>query len=200
MRALVEYKFSSFSGNVTFSAGSVDTGSSEDGQGAGGPQAGEASAEGTGGGTGAEAGAPPALSRMDKIRADMDKKVARPAGGSDAPELRKDAAPREMGAYIHEGIGLKNDSKFDFLQYWEARGPDGVDPSVKVVVPARWPHIELLARWYAGIDTTSCQAERTFSALKQVLSDMRAGTLAHKTEKMLLLRLNRHLIPGFARV
>ena len=29
---------------------------------------------------------------------------------------------------------------------------------------------------------------------------MRAGTLAHKTEKMLLLRLNRHLIPGFARV
>ena len=30
---------------------------------------------------------------------------------------------------------------------------------------------------------------------------MRAGTLAHKTEKMLLLlRLNRHLLPGFARV
>ena len=28
---------------------------------------------------------------------------------------------------------------------------------------------------------------------------MCAGTLAHKTEKMLLLRLNRHLIPGFAR-
>ena len=26
------------------------------------------------------------------------------------------------------------------------------------------------------------------------------GTLAHKTEKMLLLRLNRSLIPGFARV
>ena len=33
----------------------------------------------------------------------------------------------------------------------------------------------------------------------RVLSDMCAGTLAHKTEKMLLLRLNRHLIiPGFA--
>ena len=30
---------------------------------------------------------------------------------------------------------------------------------------------------------------------------MRAGTLAHTTEKMLLLlRLNRPLIPGFARV
>ena len=67
-------------------------------------------------------------------------------------------------------------------------------------MPARWPHIGLLARLYAGIDTTSCQAERNFSALKQVLSDMRAGTLARKTEKMLLLRLNRHLIPGFARI
>ena len=76
----------------------------------------------------------------------------------------------------------KNDSKFDFLQYWEARGTDGVDPSGKVVMPACWPHIELLARLYAGMDTTSCQAERNFSALEQVLSDMRAGTLAHKAE------------------
>ena len=53
VRALVEYKFSSLSGNVTFSAGSVGIGSSGDGQGAGGPQAGEAGAEGTGGGRGA---------------------------------------------------------------------------------------------------------------------------------------------------
>ena len=151
------------------------------------------------GGTGAEAGAPPAMFRMDKIRADMDKKVARPPGDVDAPELQKDAALREMAAYMKEATP-KNDSMFDFLQYWEARGTDGVDPSGKVVVPARWSHIELLARLYADIDTTSCQAERNFSALKQVLSDMRAGTLARKTEKMLLLRLNRHLIAGFSRV
>ena len=38
------------------------------------------------------------MSRMDKIRADMNKKVARPAGDFDAPELRKDAALREMAA------------------------------------------------------------------------------------------------------
>ncbi|CAM9970799.1 unnamed protein product, partial [Ascophyllum nodosum] len=123
---------------------------------------------------------------MDKIRAD------------DAPELRKDAALREMAAYMKEAAP-KNDSKFDFLQYWEAWGTDGVDPSGKVVVPTRWPHIGLLARLYTGIDTTSCQAERNFSALKKVLSDMRASTLARKTEEMLLLRLNSHLIPGFAR-
>ena len=116
-------------------------------------------------GTGAEAGAPPAMSRMDKIRADMNKKVARPTGNVDVPGLRKDAALREMTAYVKEAAP-KNDSKFDFLQYWEARGTDGVDPSGKIVVPARWPHIGLLARLYAGIDTTSCQAERNFSALK----------------------------------
>ena len=56
VRALLEYKFSSFSGNVTFSAGSVGTGSSGDGQGAGGPQVGEASAEETGGGGGHRGG------------------------------------------------------------------------------------------------------------------------------------------------
>ena len=39
------------------------------------------------------------MSRMDKIRADMNEKVARPLGDVDAPELRKDAALREMAAY-----------------------------------------------------------------------------------------------------
>ena len=140
-------------------------------------------------GTGTEAGVPPAMSRTDKIRADMNKKVVHPAGDVDAPELRKDAVLREMAAYTKEAAP-KNDSKFDFLQYyWEARYTDRVDPSGKIVVPARWPHIGLLARLYAGIDTTSCQAERNFSTLEQVLiSDARAGTLAHKTEKILSLR------------
>ena len=136
---------------------------------------------------------------MNKIKADMNKKVARPAGDVDAPEPRKDAALREMATYMKEAAP-KNDSKFDFLQYWEARGHGWGRPVGEGIVPAGWPHIGLLARLHAGIDTTSCQAERNFFALKQVLSDMRAGTLARKTEKMLLLRLNRHLIPGFARV
>ena len=92
VRALAEYKFSSFSGIVTFSAGSFGTGSSGDGQ----IKAREAPKQerqapkarrGGSGGTGAEAGAPPTMSRMDKIRADMNKKVARPAGDVDAPEL-----------------------------------------------------------------------------------------------------------------
>ena len=108
------------------------------------------------------------MSRMDKIRADMNKKVARPAGDVDAPELRKDAALREMAAYMKEAAP-RNDSKFDFLKYWEAQVTDGVGPSRKVVVSARWPRIGLLARLYAGIDTTTCQAEKNFSALSRSL-------------------------------
>ena len=188
MRARVEYKFSSFSGNVTFSAGSVGTGSSGDGQGAGSPQAGEASAEGTGrggvGGIRAEAGAPPAMSRMDKIRAYMNKKAVRPAGDVDAPELRKDAALREMAAYMKEAAP-KNDSKFDFLQsvYWEARGTDGVGEGCSdCPLAAHRVACKVVCRHRYR---TSCQAERNFSTLlKQVLSDMRAGTLAHKTDKI----------------
>ena len=76
-----------------------------------------------------------------------EKEGFRPAGDVVAPELRKDAALREMAAYMKEAAP-NNDSKFDSLQYWEARGTNGVDPSGKVVVPARWPHIGLLARLY----------------------------------------------------
>ena len=119
VRALVEYKVSSFSGNVTFSAGSVGIGSSGDGQGAEAPkqkrQVPKARGRGSGG-TGAEAGAPPAMSRMDKIRADINKKVAHPAGEVGAPEFRKDATLREMAAFMKKAA-LKNDSKFDFLEY-----------------------------------------------------------------------------------
>ena len=153
VRALVGYKFLSFSGNVTFSAGSVGTGSSRDGQGAGGPQAGEAPV--------------PALSRMGNIRANMNK-VARPAGDVDAPELRKDAALREMAEYMKEATP-KNDSKINFLQYWEARGTDGVDPSGKVVVPARWPHIGLLARFMQASIPRVVKLRGTFPPLSRSL-------------------------------
>ncbi|CAN0159841.1 unnamed protein product, partial [Pylaiella littoralis] len=88
----------------------------------------------------------------------------------DAAEDRADVAEREFAAYMKEAAAT-NDAKFDLLKYWNERGVDGVDQAGNVVAPARWPHLSLLARLYAGVDTTSCQAERNFSALKQVLSD-----------------------------
>ena len=52
----------------------------------------------------------------------------------------------------------------------------------------------------AGIDTTSCQAERNFSALKLAVSDLRASMPPTRVEQTLFLRLNRHLIPGLGEV
>ena len=118
--------------------------------------------------TGAEARAPPATSRMDKIRADIHKKFAYPADDVDAPELRKDTALREMATYMKEAAP-KSDSKFDFLQYWEARGTDGVDPSGKVVVPARWLHIGLLARFMQASIPLVGELRGTFPLLSRSL-------------------------------
>ena len=95
---------------------------------------------------------------------------------------------------------LTNNSEFDLREYWRARAVDGLDASGKVVAPARWPHVGLVAPMFAGIDTTSCQAERNFSSLKLVVSDLRASLGAEKIEKILFLRLNSHLIPGLGKV
>ena len=108
------------------------------------------------------------MSRMDKNRADMNKKVARPAGDVDARELKKDVALRETAAYM-KGAATKNDSKFDFLQYWEARGTDGVDPSGKVVVAGRWPHMGLLARFMQASIPLVAKLRGTFPPLSRSL-------------------------------
>ena len=94
----------------------------------------------------------------------------------------------------------KTDPDFNVLQYWKPRAIDGLDASGTVILPARWPHVGLVARLYAGIDTTSCQAERNFSALKLAVSDLRASMSPTKIEQTLFLRLNRHLIPGLGEV
>ena len=94
----------------------------------------------------------------------------------------------------------KTDPDFNVLQYWKPRAIDGLDASGTVILPARWPHVGLVARLYAGIDTTRCQAERNFSALKLAVSDLRASMSPTKVEQTLFLRLNRHLIPGLGEV
>lgn len=50
-----------------------------------------------------------------------------------------------IAAYMKEAAPANN-SDFDLIQYWTVRVVDGVDASGKVVVPARLPHVRLLAR------------------------------------------------------
>ena len=73
----------------------------------------------------------------------------------------------------------------DLLQYWKGKH-------------ARWPHLSLLARLYAGVDSTSCQAERNFSILNCTLDNLRTGLAVDKVEQLMLLRLNKQLIPEIA--
>ena len=40
----------------------------------------------------------------------------------------------------------------------------------------------------------SCQAERNFSALAHLIGDLRSNVLASKVERMMFIRLNRHLV------
>ena len=39
-----------------------------------------------------------------------------------------------------------------------------------------------------------CQAERNFSALAHLIGDLRSNMLASKVERMMFIRLNRHLV------
>ena len=120
--------------------------------------------------------------RMDKIRADMNEKVTRPTGDVDVPELRKDVALREMTAYMKEAAP-KNDFKFDFLQCWEARGMDGVDPSGKVVVPARWPHIGSLEGCMQASIPLVVKLRGTFPPLRRSLVIYAAPVLWLKRQR-----------------
>ena len=52
----------------------------------------------------------------------------------------------------------------------------------------------------SGIDTTSCQPERNFSALKLVVSDLWSRMSPVRVEHTVFLRLNKHLIPGLNKV
>ena len=40
----------------------------------------------------------------------------------------------------------------------------------------------------------SCHAERNFSALAHIIGDLRSNMLARKVERMMFIRLNRHLV------
>ena len=60
------------------------------------------------------------------------------------------------------------------------------------------PHLALLARLYHGVEATSCQAERNFSALALLIGNMRSSMGAFRVEQMMFSRLNQRFIPEIA--
>ena len=47
---------------------------------------------------------------------------------------------------------------------------------------------------YHGVEATSCQAERNFSPLAHLIGDLYSNMLASKVERMVFIRLNRHMV------
>ena len=101
---------------------------------------------------------------------------------------------REALVYLAEPDQIDVDD-FNFLGFWSRRGTDSVCPATgKVTFPAEMPYLAFLARLCHGVDATSCQADRTFSALAHLIGDLRSNMLASKVERMMFIRLNRHLV------
>ena len=67
---------------------------------------------------------------------------------------------------------------FNLLGFWSQRGTDSACPTTGTVTsPAKMPYLAFLARWYHGVEATSCQAERNFSALANLIGVLVAACL-----------------------
>ena len=123
-------------------------------------------------------------------------------GGGDSGSAEPQAAVtgrrvligREELVYSAEQGQLDVDAS-NLLGLWNRRGIDSVCSTTSTVTsPAEMPYLALFARLYHGIEATSCQAERIFSALAHLIGDLHSRMLASKVERMMFIRLNRHLI------
>ncbi|CAM9848077.1 unnamed protein product [Ectocarpus sp. 6 AP-2014] len=109
-------------------------------------------------------------------------------------------ARAELEEYLLEPASKRH----ELLSYWRLHGTDTLDSGTgEVVLAARWPHLALVARLYAGIDSTSREGERHFGGGSgggaelgaAVRSLQRGGMPPWRIEQMLLVRLNRHVVP-----
>ncbi|CAB1103007.1 unnamed protein product [Ectocarpus sp. CCAP 1310/34] len=140
------------------------------------------------------------LSRLEERRA---ARVAAATTGGDETGSLEDQSPsttrrvlieREVLVYLAENPQLDVDG-FNVLGYWNRRGTDSVSATTgKVTSPAEMPYLAFIARLYLGIEATSCQAERNFSALAHLIGQLRCNMLPSKVERMMFIRLNRHLV------
>ena len=101
---------------------------------------------------------------------------------------------RELLVYLAEPDQIDVDG-FNLLGFWSRRGTDSTCPTTGTVTsPAEMPYLAFLARLYHGVEATSCQAERNFSALANLIGDLRSSMLASKVERMMFIRLNKHMV------
>ena len=128
--------------------------------------------------------------RLAMVKADSGQPVSRRApvqrhpiycaGSADAPGGGGSAGEGGLLAYrVLAGEGL--------LHSTTCASTEEAEPSL--------PRRPLLGRLFRGVESTSCQAENTVSALSNMISSLRGSMLPNKAERMMFLRLNRLCIP-----
>ena len=95
--------------------------------------------------------------------------------------------------YLAEDPHLE-ENDFSLLQFWLRRSKGGTCAETGEV-EAGLPFLALIARLYNGIESTSCQAERNFSALCFLIGSLRNSISPGKVKRLIFLWLNRLFIP-----
>lgn len=137
------------------------------------------------------------LSPLERRRAERLAKAKGEAGMGAAKENRgrSQLVRKELAMYLAEKVEPEEDD-FSLLGFWLRKSSATTcEETGEVIAPAPMPHLALIARLYHGIESTSCQAERNFSALSLLIGNLRTTMAPFKVERFMFIRLNQHLIP-----
>ena len=161
-----------------------------------------APAPGGDGATGPLAKKPRVLSVMEQRR--PNRLAAAGSAGAAEDEAESGSGPsithkirvlQELTRYVAEGVELEEEG-FSLPGFWRRRcSPKLSQATGEVIEEVAMPPLALLARLYHGVEATSCQAERNFSALALLIGNMRSSMGAFKVEQIMFLRLNQRCIP-----
>ena len=133
-----------------------------------------------GSGSGGDGSNPPAPKKAKKSYLE-GRRLKRLAKHKESAVRRAALIGKELRLYMAEDV-QPEETAFSLLEFWKRRRTG-------------MPFLALIARLYTGIESTSCQAERNFSALAFLIGHLRSTTAPGKVERLMFLRLNRLFIP-----
>jgi hypothetical protein len=137
------------------------------------------------------------MTPLERRRAERLAKAKGAAAASTAEKTygRGQSVRKELATYLAEKVEPEEDD-FSLLEFWLRKSsPTTCAETGEVLAAAAMPHLALIARLYHGIESTSCQAERNFSALSLLIGNLRTTMAPYKVERFMFIRLNQHLIP-----
>ena len=131
--------------------------------------------------------------RLERLAKSKAASAGRAAPAAVSTARRGAIVERELRMYLAEDPA-EEEYDFSLLEFWQRRSKPRTCAETGEVEPGL-PHLALIARLFHGIESTSCQAERNFSALAFLIGSLRSSMLPGKVERLMFLRLNRLYIP-----